>query len=208
RPAGPQPRDGLQRAQLPVVALRYPHSRATLSPGSLPVNVFRIKLLIVLFVGSLAGPFGVAGYLLVKSTRQPSAQPAGAGDGELLLSGERFPRDRDTEQAVVVYQRFLTANPRSPSAQLGLAHGELMAGRDDMAAQEFERALQPDPGNTMALLQLARIYSNRARTWPLAEARFRDYLALRPDDRDARLQSAPRLVLQGKGGGGGRAQTR
>lgn len=162
------------------------------------MNVFRIKLLVVLFVASLAGSFGVAGYLLVKSTRQPTGQPAGPANGELLVSGERFLRNRQTEQALVVYRRALTSDPRSLPAQLGLAHGELLAGRDEMAAQEFERALQLDPGNTTALLQLARIYSHRARTWPLAEARFRDYLTVRPDDRDARLQSGRVLFWQGK----------
>jgi Tfp pilus assembly protein PilF len=162
------------------------------------VNVFRIKLLLVLFVSSLVCSFGVAGYLLLKSTRHPTGQSAAAGDAELLASGERFLRNRQTEQALVVYRRVLTSNPKSLAAQLGLAHGELMAGREDMAAQEFERALQLDPGNTTALLQLARIYSHRAKTWPLAEARFRDYLTLRPDDRDAQLQSGRVLFWQGK----------
>jgi predicted Zn-dependent protease len=162
------------------------------------VNVFRIKLLILLFVASLAGSFGVAGYLLVKSSRQPTGQAAAAGDVELLASGERFLRSRQTEQALVVYRRVLTSNPRSLAAQLGLAHGELLAGRDDMAAQEFDRVLQLDPGNTTALRQLARIYSHRARTWPLAEARFREYLTLRPDDRDAQLQSGRVFFWQGK----------
>ncbi len=164
------------------------------------MNTLRLKLLIVLFVGSLAGSFGVAGYLLLKSARQPTGQSAAAGafDGDLLSSGERFLRNRQTEQALVVYRRVLTSNPRSLAAQLGLAHGELMAGREDMAAQEFERALQLGPGNTTALLQLAHIYSHRAKTWTLAEARFRDYLALRPDDRNAQLEFARVLFWQGK----------
>jgi hypothetical protein len=53
------------------------------------VNVFRIKLLLVLFVSSLVCSFGVAGYLLLKSTRHPTGQSAEAGDAELLASKRR-----------------------------------------------------------------------------------------------------------------------
>jgi tetratricopeptide (TPR) repeat protein len=160
----------------------------------------RLKLLIMLFVAILLGSFGVAGYLLVRSARQTTAQApvTSVSDAELLARAEQYLRKQQAEQALVLYRRVLTSTAGSLEAQLGLARGELMAGREDMAAQEYERALELDRGNTTALLQLARIYSHRAKTWGLAEARFREYLALAPDDADPQLQLARVLFWQGK----------
>lgn len=160
----------------------------------------RLKLLILLFLGVLVCSFGVAGYLLFRSAQQSATQSASPriSDEELLASAEQSLRTQQTEQALVVYRRILTSNPKSLEAQLGLARGELMAGREDVAAQEYERALHLAPNNTTALQQLARIYSHQARTWGLAEKRFREYLAFKPDDRGAQVELAHLLSWQGK----------
>src|SRR5712664_3110739 len=120
----------------------------------------RLKLLILLFLGILLSSFGVAGYLLVRSTQQPSVQSIATNvpDSELLATAERLLGKQQTEQALILYRRVLTANPTSLEAQLGLARAEFAAGREDTAAQEYERAVQLAPSNTTALLQLARVY--------------------------------------------------
>ena len=160
----------------------------------------RLKLVIALFVAILLSSFSVAGYLLVRTARQTTAQAVSRSvpDAELLARARQFLRKRQTEQALVLYRRVLTSTPGSLDAQLGLAEGELMAGREDMAAQEYERARELDRTSTTALLQLAHIYSQRAKTWALAEARFKEYLALVPDDEVVHLDLARVLFWQGK----------
>lgn len=177
-----------------------PEARRTLYTESAMGFRRRLKLLVLLFVGVLAGSFVVAGYLLARSARLPGIPSAvrSESDDELLASAARRLGKHETEQALVLYRRVLTSNPRSLAAQLGLAGGELAAGREDMAALEYQRALRLDPTSTTALLQLARIYSHQAKTWGLAEARFREYLVFKPDDRDALLHYARVLFWQGK----------
>lgn len=167
----------------------------------LPANFrARVNLVVLLFVGLLLGSFGVAGYLLFRSAKQPAVQVASTHVPveKLLASAEELLRKQQTEQALLVYRRILASTPKSLEAQMALARGELMAGREDVAVQEYESALRLDRKNPTALLQLARIYSHRTKTWGLAEARFREYLVLKSDDPEARLQLARLLAWQGK----------
>ena len=148
----------------------------------------------------LLSAFSVAGYVLLKTSVLAPA-PAVAANipmGQLLADAEELLRKQQTEQALLAYRRILTSNPRSLEAQMGLARAELEAGREALAAEEYERALYLEPHNSLALLQLAQIYSHQPRTWKLAEARFRGYLALRADDAGAQLQLARVLSWQGK----------
>jgi len=167
----------------------------------LPVN-FRVRanLIVLLFLTVLLSSFGVAGHLLFRSAPQPTAQSVSTDIPvvALLASAEKLLKKQQTEQALVTYRRILTSNPKSLDAQLGLAQGELIAGREDVAAQEYERALRLDRNNTTALLQLARIYSRQAKTWRLAETRFAEYLVLQPGDTEAQLHLARLLAWQGK----------
>lgn len=160
----------------------------------------RANVVIAVFLGLLLSAFGVAGYVLLK-TSVLAAAPAVAAEvplGEQLAQAEELVRRQQTEQALLVYRRILNSHPRSLEAQLGLARAELEAGREELAAEEYERALRLDGRNGLALLQLAQIYSHQPKTWKLAEARFRDYLAQRPDDAPAQLQLARVLSWQGK----------
>jgi Tfp pilus assembly protein PilF len=160
----------------------------------------RLKLAIGLFVAILMGSFGVAGYLLVRTARQTTAQAASTSvsDAELLARARQFLGKRQTEQALVLYRRVLTSKPGSLDAQLGVAESELLAGREDVAAQEYERARELDRNSTTALLQLAHIYSHRAKTWGLADTRFKEYLALVPDDEGVQLELARVRFWQGR----------
>jgi tetratricopeptide (TPR) repeat protein len=177
----------------------------------LPVN-FRVQanLIILLFVGMLFSSFGVAGYVLFRSVMHPGAHSATSAIpiGELLTNAAQSLRKQQTEQAIVTYRRILTSNPTSLEAQMGLARAEFTAGREDLAAGEYERALRLDPNNTTALLQLARIYSHAPKTWRLAEARFKEYLVLQPHDTDAQLRLARVLSWQGKSKEAGEAYSK
>jgi tetratricopeptide (TPR) repeat protein len=156
----------------------------------------RLNVVLLVFIAMLASSFAVAGYLLVKSSTRNTSDFGATPIEQLLATAESLLRKQQTEQALVLYRRILASDPASLEAQLALARGELMAGREDVAAREYESALRLDPRNTTALRQLAHIYSHQKRTWSLAESKFKDYLAQKPDDTDAQMQLARLLIWQ------------
>src|SRR6266446_629558 len=83
----------------------------------------------------------------------------------LLRSGALYLDSKQVEQALIAYRKALTVAPKSIDAQLGVARGELMAGRESVAAREYERILLLDHDNAIGLQQLARIYSHQRETW-------------------------------------------
>jgi len=97
---------------------------------------------------------------------------------------------------MVNFREALSLNPQSLNAQLGLAEGEYAAGREAVAAQEFERVLQLDNQNRSALLALAHIHSHQAGTWPRAVLDYRTYLKQNPGDAHATLGLARVLAWQ------------
>ncbi len=159
-------------------------------------------MLLALFGAVVSSSFAYGLYLLV---RVPHAAPARAprselrpADVEALLGRARAHLEkREVEQALLAYRRSLFARP-SLEAQIGLAEGEEMAGREDLAVDEFDRVLRLDPRNATALLQLARIQSGRRPTWPDAEKHYRTYLTVRPDDAEGQLGLARLLAWQGR----------
>ncbi|MFN0172382.1 MAG: tetratricopeptide repeat protein [Bryobacteraceae bacterium] len=107
-------------------------------------------------------------------------------------------RERKAEQAIVAYRQVLAAKPDSVEAQFGLAKGELLAGRGDVAAREFERVAELDPRHGAALLELAILYSQRRSTWQESARRYRSYLSVVPADAQAQLGLARVLAWEGK----------
>jgi tetratricopeptide (TPR) repeat protein len=158
----------------------------------------RVGVALVVFIATLGASFAVAGYLLFRSATRGAGELGSTPVEQLLAAADSLLRKQETEQALVVYRRILAANPRLLEAQLALARAELMAGREDIAAQEYENALRLDPGNATALRQLAHIYSHQSRTWALAETKFQQYLAQKPDDTEAQVQLARLLIWEGK----------
>ena len=128
--------------------------------------------------------------------RNPLIQ--GPSSAEQIQSAERLLKERKVEQALLNYRAMLARDPKQVRAQLGVAEAELMAGREDDAAREFERVLKLDGKHRKALLELARIYSHERESWPAAEARYREYLKLQPDDAPAMLGLARVLAWQSK----------
>src|SRR5262245_51235279 len=124
--------------------------------------------------------FGYGGYLM-HVRRAPSEKSNLAGSpGEtvhdLLQTAAPHLESEHVEQALIAYRKALTLDPSSIGAQLGVARGELMAGRESVAALEYERALVLDQVNTTALRQLARIYSHRRETWSQSARQYKDLL--------------------------------
>jgi len=167
-----------------------------------------LHLGIILLALVMVASFTYAGYLLniqvrpfspadVRVSSHP-VQPVPIVD--LLKEAGQKLEKRQVEQALVDYRRVLSMNPKSVEAQLGLAGGEYQAGREDVAAREYEKALLLAPKNAAALLQLARIYSHRSSTLVQSQAGFKDYLTLKPDDAQAQLELARVLARRGAAG--------
>jgi len=151
----------------------------------------------------VAVSFGYGVYLM--QSRRPmreaqSAMLSGRAIENLVRTAGLHLESRHVEQALVVYRQALTLDPNSIDAQLGVARGELLAGREAVAAREYERVLSLDHGNLTALQQLARIYSHKPDTWNLAEGKYREFLKLKQDDVASRLELARVLVWERKPG--------
>jgi len=147
--------------------------------------------------------FGYGGYLrrthrtLPKSPTTTSLPPAETLDG-LLRTGLLNLESKHVEQALIAYRKALTLAPQSIDAQLGVARSELMAGRESVAAREYERALTLDSGNATALLQLARVYAHQHETWARSEEKYKAYLRVKTDDAAAQLDLARVFVWERK----------
>lgn len=160
-------------------------------------KVLAVGLLVVACVVclSLAG----AWHLRWKSSHAPprnDTADAAASPQESLQAAAALLQERKAEQAIVAFRQVLAAHPDSVEAQLGIARGEYLAGREEDAAREYERALEMEPRHPAALLELALIYSHRRETWPRSESRYREYLELKPGDAQAQLGLARVLAWQ------------
>src|SRR6516162_8304089 len=156
---------------------------------------------LILFGTVVGVSFGYAAYLMQFRRTSPEihmATSSGQIIPNLVRTAALHLQSRHVEQALVVYRQALTLDPNSIDAQLGVARGELIAGRETVAAQEYERVLSLDRGNLTALQQLARIYSHKPDTWNLAEGKYREFLNLKPDDVASRLELARVLVWERK----------
>jgi len=161
-----------------------------------------IHLCLVVFVCVVAGSFLYGGYLKYSQrtglqTVVPTAPPAQSLE-QLIRTADTNLENKHIEQALITYRKAMSLAPDSVQAQLGLALGELKAGREAVAAQEYERALRLDARNPVALQQLGRIYSHQRDTWGLSEAKFKEYLRVKPGDAEAQLQLARVFVWQRK----------
>ena len=156
----------------------------------------------VLFAGVVSSSFAYGVYLLVQvphtpPPRTPRAEPQPPDVAALLGRAKAHLEKKEVEQALVAFRRVLFAGP-SLGAQLGVAEGERMAGREDIAADEYERVLLLEAREPTALRELARIRSGTRETWPQAEAHYRLYLAVRPEDAGAQLGLARLLAWEGR----------
>lgn len=156
---------------------------------------------VVLLLGVVSSSFAYGVYLLVQAPRQEREasrpDPLPADVEALLVRAKSHIEKQEVEQALVAYRRALFTGPFL-EAQLGLAEGERLAGREELAAAEYERVLRLDPRNAVALRQLGRIRSQRRETWAQAEQHLRRYLAARPEDAEGQLALGRLLAWQGK----------
>lgn len=160
-----------------------------------------IKFFVIGFAAVVTTSFGSAVYLRTRQSvrvENPSTFQSAAGIQNLLEDGQTFLHGGKVEQALISYRKALSVDPSSIPAQIGVADGELAAGREQLAAREYENVLRIDSGNTKAMLAAARIYSRSERTWRLSETRFKEYLQRHPNDVSVNLQLGRVLAWQDK----------
>jgi tetratricopeptide (TPR) repeat protein len=127
-----------------------------------------------------------------------SSTPATNSIDELLHNAMLQLNSKHVEQALIAYRKALTFAPNSVDVQFGIAQAELMAGRESVAALEYERVLKLDHDNAAALRQLGRIYSHERESWSRSEAKYREFLRLKPDDAEAQLEFARVIAWERK----------
>lgn len=156
-----------------------------------------VNLTLAVLTLTVVGSFAFGGFLILRGTTVVSVPPVAPSFDELLLEGDGHLTRQQIEQALLAYRRALAVAPRSVEAQIGVARGELLAGREQEASLEFERALTLDPSNREALKELGVIYSHGEATWVHAERIFRTYASLKPVDPIAQLWLARVMAWRG-----------
>jgi tetratricopeptide (TPR) repeat protein len=159
----------------------------------------------LMLFGTVVGVSFSYGAYLMHLKQAPSEEVAvapqsGADVAALVRVAARHLESRHVEQALIAYRQALTLDPHSIDAVMGLAHGELMAGREPVAAREYERVLTLDHENSAARQELARLYSHQRPTWSQSERFYKEFLSLQPDDATMRLELARLLTWERKAG--------
>ncbi len=157
---------------------------------------------LVVFGVVVGTSFGYGAYL-ARARWTPSnafvrARPSGQTVESLVRSGAQYLESKHVEQALIAYRQALTLAPTSIAAQLGVARGELMAGRESVSALEYERVLPLDHNNSTALQQLARIYSHQRQTWGQSEEKYKEFLRVKTGDVTGQLELARVLAWERK----------
>src|SRR5262245_57549000 len=95
----------------------------------------RIHWLFVSLAVVVSLSFAFGAYLLFRSmfpSRADTRLEKSPDVEALLRDGEGYLQKHQTEQALMAYRQVIAQRPSSVAAQLGLAQGELLAGRDEM----------------------------------------------------------------------------
>ncbi|MBE9182398.1 tetratricopeptide repeat protein [Oculatella sp. LEGE 06141] len=101
-------------------------------------------------------------------------------------------------QAIALFERALRQYPQSPEGRLGLAIAYRRAGRDADALQAYERTLEVDPNNRLALISIGVLGGYRPEWQVRGIAALDTVLAIAPNDMEARIQRATLYRYQGR----------
>ncbi|MBD0334746.1 MAG: tetratricopeptide repeat protein [Cyanobacteria bacterium Co-bin13] len=129
--------------------------------------------------------------LSVLSSTPVYAQSAAVRQGYTLLSQNRV------NEAINAFQAILRQNPRDIDAQLGLGISYRRAGRDADALATYQRVLELEPNNRLALSSLGFLGEFRAEWQPIGIQALTRLLDLEPNNLDARAQRAKLYYYQG-----------
>jgi len=146
-----------------------------------------------MIIGSLVIIIGCFTGILLNKLSCPSLTPQ-----EAVEDGYYYLNLGMADTASARFRAALASMPEDVRARLGLALSEQKAGRESSAIEEFISVLKLEPQNSQALKQLGILYSHRSENWPESIKNLSAYLALKPDDREARLHLASVLAWTGE----------
>ncbi len=104
---------------------------------------------------------------------------SGAVEGWIMLGTTQW-RARELSAAERSFGEALRLAPQNPEALSGLGLVRLKRERVSEAVQLFERALKAQPDYAPAILNLGIVAQQNLNNRPLALAKYREYLALKP----------------------------
>ena len=141
---------------------------------------------------------GLSGGLLVDLLRweipavQAQTVPAAVRQAYTLLNRGLV------DDAIAAFQRAIRSYPQSIEAKVGLAIAYRRAGRDADAFQAYERVVEQDPNNRLALKTLGLLGGYRAEWQERGIIALTTLLTLEPNDLEARAQRALLLGYRGR----------
>lgn len=113
------------------------------------------------------------------------------GRGYQLLSQDRV------NEAIAQFQQALNQNPRDLEAQLGLGIAYRRAGQDEQAFRTYQRVLELDPDNVLALRTLGLLGEFRSEWQRTGIEALTRLLQQQPNDEEALAQRAKLYFYQG-----------
>jgi CubicO group peptidase (beta-lactamase class C family)/Flp pilus assembly protein TadD len=119
----------------------------------------------------------------------------------MSILGRRVFGSGNSDEAVFVYRLNAESHPGSPEAHINLGEAYVTAGRDDLAAESFNRAMELEPGNKSARRNLAMLELVRVAKEDVGRALsiYRALRAERPEDHtEGTLSGFGRTLLSGK----------
>ncbi|HEY9762443.1 MAG TPA: tetratricopeptide repeat protein [Trichocoleus sp.] len=119
------------------------------------------------------------------------AQSVAVRQGYSLLSQNRV------NDAISAFQAILQRNPRDVDALLGLGIAYRRSGRDAEALTTYQRVLEIEPNNKLALSTLGYLGEFRPEWQPIGVSALTNLLTLEPNNIEARAQRAKLLYYQG-----------
>lgn len=146
-----------------------------------------LGLTLALATGCLALPTP-AGWL---GSAPALAQSASVSRGYSLLLENRV------GEAVTAFQQAVQANPNDVDALVGLGIAYRRAGRDAEALATYQRVLELDPDNRLALSTIGLLGTFRPQWQPLGIQALNRLLQLDPDNLEARARRAELFYYQG-----------
>ncbi|WP_316434346.1 tetratricopeptide repeat protein [Leptolyngbya sp. NK1-12] len=117
-----------------------------------------------------------------------------------IQDGYRLMNQGLVNQAIAVFEQAVRDYPQSVEARLGLAMAYQRQGRIDDAFQAYNRVLELDPNNRMALLSLGILGGYRIEWQDRGIEALNQLLELNPNDLEARSQRALLYGYQGRFG--------
>jgi len=144
-------------------------------------------------------PFAEGGDLVMASATRALAIDQQNDAAHRAIAIHRGSFEMDFEGAIEEFLKALEINPNSAEVNSQLSTSYAYLGDHDKAVMHLQRAMELDPLSLGNLRDEGDIAS-LARDYELAEQKFREFLAIRPETLNTQVALSIVLIMQGKAG--------